>query len=64
MTAVLAIGVVVLKPDVHSQNIAVLAKATTISLSLIVNSVVIPTSIGIHANDVMDWVNIQPEQGQ
>lgn len=64
MTAVIAVGVVILKPDVHGQYIAVLARATKMSLSLIVNSVVVPTGIGIHANVVMDRVNIQLEQGR
>lgn len=62
ITAVIAVGVVSLEPDV--KYIAVLARATTMSLGLIVNSVVVPTGIGINANVVMDQVNIQPKRGR
>lgn len=55
----LAVGMANPGPDVHGNCIAILARATTISLALIVNSVVILTGIGIHANTIMDQVNIQ-----
>lgn len=50
---------VILGPDVDGKHIAALARATTMSLGLIVNSVVVLTGIGIHAKVVMDQVNIQ-----
>jgi len=52
MTAVLAMGVVVLEP--HSQNTAVLVRVSTMCLDLIVNPVVVPTGIRIPANGVLD----------
>ncbi len=55
----LAVGMATPGPDVHGNCIAVLARATTISLAMIVNSVVVLTGTGIHANAVMDQVNIQ-----
>jgi hypothetical protein len=54
----LAVGMAILGPDVHRMNIAAL-RATAMSLSLIVSSVVVLTGIGIHAKVVRDQVNIQ-----
>jgi hypothetical protein len=55
----LAVGMAILGPDVHRMYIVALARATAMSLGLIVGSVVVLTGIGIHAKAVRDQVNIQ-----
>ncbi len=41
-------------PDVHGNCIAILARAMTISLALIINSVVVLMGTGIYVNAIMD----------
>ena len=44
--------------DVHGNYITILARAITISLALIINSMVVLTGTRIHVNAIIDQVNI------
>jgi hypothetical protein len=50
----LIVGIATPGPDMHGNCIAILARATTISLALIVNFIVVFTSIRIYANAIID----------
>ena len=58
-TCSVTVGMATFGLDVHGNCIAVLVRAMTINLALIINSVVVLTGTGIHVNAIIDQVNIQ-----